>query len=439
MKPNVLLIILDTLRKDVLEVYGGSAKTPNLKALLTDAILYKNAVAPAPWTTPSHVSLFTGLYPSEHGVHEKVEKQMHSIKISMENNNLEIERLSDILLNKGYTTSAISNNPNISQVSGMDRGFQSFVFSDQFDFVSPQYKEVINNIIKLRGAGSKKLKIIFNFLKGGGLFKLGRYYLIKRILDYPLDKGGTVTVAMFKNEDLFQPFFKFINFIDAHEPYTGVDSIDFEKNQVGLLKFNKSKTNRLRRQYSLEAEFLDSKIGEIIKSLKSKGLYDNTLIIITSDHGQALNEHGFVGHGIFLSKEIIEIPLIIKYPHQKKFTEKTGYQNLVNIKKLILDVIEGGDDSSLTTETTFSESYGLVDPIRTPYLSSTDYVMSHMQKLRKAVFKNGFKLNVNGTDGLIEEFTKDGKDVDPNDYKKEFEDLKNELEIFAGSKSFKLP
>jgi arylsulfatase A-like enzyme len=70
MRPNIILVVCDTLRKDTLGVYGGPANTPNLKKFAKDAVVYDNCIAPASWTFPSHVSIFTGLYSGEHGVHE---------------------------------------------------------------------------------------------------------------------------------------------------------------------------------------------------------------------------------------------------------------------------------------------------------------------------------------------------------------------------------
>ena len=79
MKPNILFIVCDTLRKDVLELYGGEAKTPNLMRLAEDSQVYENAIAPSPWTYPSHVSMFTGLYLNEHKVHETTEVKSYKI------------------------------------------------------------------------------------------------------------------------------------------------------------------------------------------------------------------------------------------------------------------------------------------------------------------------------------------------------------------------
>src|SRR6267143_1347962 len=124
MEPNVILIVCDTLRKDVLGLYNGEAKTPHLKKLAKDSVVYENAIAPAPWTFPSHVSMFTGMYSSVHGIHE-TETNRTADLIPL-NKKLDARRLADFLKSTGYSTMGISNNIQVSRFTGFDIGFQSF-------------------------------------------------------------------------------------------------------------------------------------------------------------------------------------------------------------------------------------------------------------------------------------------------------------------------
>ena len=441
MYPNVLLIVCDTLRKDVVEVYGGEAKTPNLNRLAEDSMVYENAIAPAPWTYPSHVSIFTGLYPSEHRVHETFEVKLYGLNKFHEQ--LSAERMSEFFHSKGYTTEGLSNNIMVSPQMLFDKGFDSFYM---IDYARPLTRE--STIIKeARALGRSPKEIFFNLLKKGRLLDIPRFYSyfrkmkkIDNLYNFPLDKGSTLTNNLMSYGRWHDMSFKFINFMDMHEPYETISHGDeIFKNYVGIKKLSQSRVNYLKGKYMKELEYLDSQLGVLINTLKKSGLYDNTLIIITADHGQAFNEHGHMYHDTFLYDEIIRVPLIIKYPNGKKFEKKNGYQSTTGILKLIKNILENGDDSVLTAETAFSESYGTTIVLPDIYKDRADYVKQRYEKARKAVFKNGFKLNINGTDGLIEEFTKDGQDVDPKDYKDEFEDLKNELEIFAGKENFKLP
>ena len=441
MYPNVLLIVCDTLRKDVVEVYGGEAKTPNLNRLAEDSMVYENAIAPAPWTYPSHVSIFTGLYPSEHRVHETFEVKLYGLNKFHEQ--LSTERMSEFFHSKGYTTEGLSNNVMVSPHMLFDKGFDSFYM---IDYARPLTRE--STIIKeARVLGRSPKEIFFNLLKKGRLLDIPKFYSYFRkmkkidgLYNFPLDKGSTLTNNLMSYGRWHDMSFKFINFMEMHEPYETISHGDeIFKNYVGIKKLSQSRANYLKGKYITELEYLDSQLGVLINTLKKSGLYDNTLIIVTADHGQAFNEHGHMYHDTFLYDEIIRVPLIIKYPNSKKFEKKKGYQSTTSILKLIKSMLESGDDSVLTAETAFSESYGTTIVLPDIYKDRADYVKQKYEKVRKAVFKNGFKLNINGTDGLIEEFTKDGQDVDPKDYKEEFEDLKNELEIFAGKENFKLP
>ena len=114
-QPNIILIVLDTLRKDVLPMYGGNAYTPNLNELAKDAVVFPNPVAPSPWTLPSHMSFFTGKYANEHGVHEDPEEGIEkNFKIQFEFKN---KTIAHILKKKGYTNIGFSANPWISNIS----------------------------------------------------------------------------------------------------------------------------------------------------------------------------------------------------------------------------------------------------------------------------------------------------------------------------------
>jgi hypothetical protein len=186
-------------------------------------------------------------------------------------------------------------------------------------------------------------------------------------------------------------------------------------------------------------EYLDQQIGKLVSTLKNAGKYDSTMIIITSDHGQAINEHGYMLHSTYLYDELVRVPLIIKYPNNKKFDKKNGYQNLVYIPKLIEEISQGGDDSAVYSDSTFSEAYGAVIVLPGGYKDKEEYVKQRYEKVRKAVFKDGYKMTVNGTDCTIEEFLQGNKGIKVEDNKEKAKELLEELEIFKGKEDFKIP
>ena len=184
----------------------------------------------------------------------------------------------------------------------------------------------------------------------------------------------------------------------------------------------------------------------MIKFLKSKKLYDNTLVIVTSDHGQAMKEKRkfpFYGHGNFLYNELIEVPLIIKFPNNKKIQIKKGYQSLVKIPNLIKNIIDGNIEDVITTDSAFSENYGPQHDLNQyaklgliPKSIDLEKIKNTILYPRKAVYKNDYKLVINGLNGEIDEFLYKGKEIKPEDNKDVLEDLLDELEIFKGTEKF---
>ena len=133
--------------------------------------------------------------------------------------------------------------------------------------------------------------------------------------------------------------------------------------------------------------------------------------------------------------------LIIKYPKGKKYKKRKGYQSLVNIKQLVSEVIEGGDDSALYSESVFSESYGNTRNTPSSYGARMDYINDKYEKHRKCVYRDRYKLTVNGTDGTIEEFMKDGREIGMSDPKNRAvaSKLLAELEDFRNGEKFSIP
>ena len=439
MEPDVLLIVCDSLRKDIMQIYGGEARTPNLLKLKEDAVVYENAIAPSPWTFPSHVSLFTGLYLNEHKVHETEKDKL--LDLTKFNLDLKAERLAEYFSNRGYNTLGISNNPMVSVQTAFDIGFQNFFMIDPFPVSKedPIFQEA-------RRLGASPKEIAFKLIKQGKFGKIiefaklrKREKLISEVINFPLDKGAELTNKMLLNGNWESKFFRFINFLEVHEPYRNYNSKEVWNNVTGIKPISQNSIKNVRKEYLAEMEYLDEQIGKLISTLKKVGKYDNTMIIITSDHGQAINEHGYMLHSTYLYDELVRIPLIIKYPNSKKFETKKGYQNLVYLPKLIKDILEGGDDSSVYSETTFSEAYGAVIVLPGGYKDREEYVKKTYEKLRKAVYKENYKLTVNGTDGTIEDFLKDGKEISVEENREKAKELLEEIEIFKGKEEFIIP
>ena len=100
--PNIVFVVFDTMRKDVLQPYGGTANTPHISSLINDSVVYANCIAPSPWTIPSHASFLTGMYPSEHGIHETYDTKIPQLfgKMNEQSNN----SVTTLLRRSGYNT-----------------------------------------------------------------------------------------------------------------------------------------------------------------------------------------------------------------------------------------------------------------------------------------------------------------------------------------------
>lgn len=439
---NVLFVLCDTLRRDILDLYGGPARMRNLSNLTKDGMIYDNAISPSPWTTPSHVSFFSGKYLNEHGVHETLKlKTWHVVN---DNKAIRDGLISTVLSRKGYNTLGISTNLLVSTITGLDAGFNTFFTLDTVPTRHQLRQD--KDLIKMVRAGYSNSEIAASMLKKMKINTLIRYGLsylktkrVEKALNFPFDKGASAVNMILSGSSWNEPFFRFINLMEVHEPYRR-SSYRGPQENFKSGKNKRMEIAKVKAEYLKEVEYLDSMLGKIFSTLKKQDVYDDTMVIVTSDHGQAFNDHGYIDHGVYLYDELIRVPMIIKYPKNRKFERREGYQSLVNLPKTILSAAEGGDDGDLTGELAFSEAYGLNVPISERDARGNRPLINLYERPRKAVFKDGFKLAVEGKTGRVEEFTKNGKDVSKDiRYSKMTEELAGEIDIFKGQEKFLLP
>lgn len=452
--PNIIFIVFDTLRRDVLSLYGGDAVTPNINSFANDSNIFKNPIAPSPWTGPSHMSFFTGLYAGEHQVHEDIENgNRRSLeKISNYNGTTIIKKLKK----KGYNTIGFSTNPWVSPYTGFDKYFNSFTFFNS-EYETQEEMQAVSDYKKY---GKNRIEAAKNLLLHGKISEFKKYYNIyKRILKrkkekgYPYMKGSDSIVDQIINSSFEEPFFIFINFMEVHEPVAEWE-LDKDDKKIKYLDISgkdpipKKQIDEIRDGYKRSLFMLDKQLGRLMDNLKKLKIYDKSLIIVISDHGQAIKEnykYPYYGHGNFLYNEIIEVPLLIKYPENRKITQKNGYQSLTGIPKLIENIIDGNFEDTITEEIAYSESFGpvhdLQNLVKSGILPSDLDYKSMIEKMfypKKAIYKKGYKLVVNGLNGSIDEFTFNKKPLDPNENKSEIDELKEDLYIFKGTEKFVL-
>ncbi|MEM4171109.1 MAG: sulfatase-like hydrolase/transferase [Thermoplasmata archaeon] len=448
--PNIIMVVFDTLRKDYL--YNGIERLPNINEFCKDSNIFPRPITPSPWTVPSHMSFFTGLYAREHGVHEDMEHGDGKVleKIYEYSNEYVIKKIK----NMGYNTIGYSTNPWLSPGTGFDRYFNSFsFFSSEYMNIEEQ-----NAVTEYKKYGKNRYHAARNLILSGNFKEFTKYYKIhkrilkkKRDMDYPFMKGSDLIVDHIINSSIESPFFIFINFMEMHEPSASWEE-DRDDRRIkyldlaGIEIIDNNKMQKTKEGYERSLINLDKQFGRLINYLKKLNIYNESMIILTSDHGQAMKENRkfpYYGHGNFLYDEIIEVPLIIKFPGNKKLKIFEGNQNLVNLPGQILNVIEGNIDDFLTKEEVFSESFGPVHDIDSlvkegilPESINIDTMKKNIFYPRKAIYKNKYKMVLNGLSGEIEEFTFNGKDAEIDKNKEIIEELKNELYIFKGTEKF---
>jgi arylsulfatase A-like enzyme len=300
-RPNIVIYLVDTLRADHLGIYGYPKPTsPHIDAFARDATVFDVAVAQASWTKPAVVSLFTGLNAQTHGVNARRAALPKSLTI-----------LPEVLRDLGYRTMAVVANSNVSPAFGFRRGFDDHE--------------------QLREPG------------GAEVHQLS-------------DRVNEAAFRMLSDVPEGHPFFLYLHTTDPHAPYAprpphrerfaarirnpragGMDHIrDLEKEGRPTRRVIAD----LMSLYDAEIAFNDESFGKLIERLKALGLYDSSLIVFLSDHGEAFHEHGSWNHGSGLFSEEVAVPLIMRFPGGWGSGRTVGEMvRQIDVMPTILDVL----------------------------------------------------------------------------------------------------
>jgi arylsulfatase A-like enzyme len=368
-RPNIIIVMLDTARWDRLSCYGYSKKTtPNIDRIAEKGLRFTKAIASSPYTSPSHASLFTGAYPSSHGV-----KGDNRFLVA---NNL---TLAEVLQKAGYHTVGVVSNVNLLSLFGFDQGF------DIYDDTPVWSRNILDYWYQwsLLGQFFYKFKsITFKPLMGIG----------QKIVE---ENSARVT-----NRRIFdalrvkhpKPLFLFVNYIDPHFPYLPPSDhrYAFSREYDGWLKhidqqelcrllmvqgklvsedtwnlprYGPIKTRDweyLSTQYDEEMVYLDQHVGELHTFLEQNEYLKNFILIILSDHGEHFGEHTLALHANSLYESLVHIPLIVVASGNVTPGERDQYVSLVDIPATVLsyagipvpNLLRGSDILRLEAEST---------------------------------------------------------------------------------------
>lgn len=424
-KPNVIFIVADTVRADHLSVYGYSRNTsPNLQKFADQAMTFVNVAGSGDWTLPTHASMFTGLYTNRH--HARFDGEFpHPLS-------KRFETIAETLSRNGYATAAVVANAAVANSAmGMDQGFQ--YYDDRW------------NSYVLSWAATPYYSL-------RGLLQPFEYLLPSTVVA-ACRPGHKINAEAFPVIDKLaakkRPFFLFLNFMDAHEPYPAPapfsqlyglkDQSRFSRKEFVELwedvvfsrrQMTPAEKSQLVAEYDAGISSLDFQLGRLFDRLREKSLFDSALIIVTSDHGEALGERGQMEHGgMSVYDNQIGIPLLIKLPKSGGKTivarvasqvdyfptimQVTGYPAPANIDGVSL--LQPDDPQRVV----FSESY--------PQPKLYDVDPRRYRVMRQAIFDGHTKF-IQASDGGKEAYNTSDDPGELHDIAREGKPLVSQLE-----------
>ena len=322
--PNVLLIVLDTVRASNMGIYGSqNPTTPELQGWAEESTIFENAMATAPWTLPSHSSLLTGQSAGSVGADWLTPLSK------------EPRTLAEALRDRGYATGGfVANLRYTSYESGLTRGFLHY---DDYRVSWPLvlFHSTLGRIdVKSRLPQARSVRSAWTALRNSSL-KEGN---VSRHVFRPADQVSAAFLD-WQQGVTNRPFFAFLNFYDAHGPYRPPE--DFAQ------RFSGDLSSDLGR-YDAAIAWLDYVVSQTMKSLRERGVLDRTIVIVTSDHGEQFGEHGLRDHGNSLYLPVLKVPLLIRYPSSvPQGLRVGGVVSLKDVAATILDLAGANGDRTI--------------------------------------------------------------------------------------------
>ena len=331
---NVVVVVLDTTRWD-------DALNPSVAPTLTDlesaGTTATQAITPAPWTLPSHASMLTGTYPSNHGAHAAHERL-----------DGRLPTLPELFGTAGYETLCISNNTWLSIESGFDRGFDTFKQMWQLVQSSTALSELVDVMAERRArAVGRKL------LDGNPLANVANLVYRLAVRDRSDDGAARTTewiTDWLQDRERDEPFFLLTNYLEPHLEYRPPERLaeqflpaawGYEEAMAipqepweylaGDLSLSDGELRALRGLYRAEIAYLDEQLAALKRALVDAGEWEETVFVVTADHGENIGDHGLMDHQYCLYETLIHVPLVV---HGGAFTDGEDVTDLVSLVDL---------------------------------------------------------------------------------------------------------
>ena len=355
---HVILITIDTLRADALSRgLSPHCESPVLDALAQESINFKSAYAPSPWTPPSMASILNGLSPSVHGV----SRQSAHVPPAP-------PTLQDFFREAGYLTAAFGGNILLTPQNALSRGFDVFRF--------PQL-EPPNTLARQA---------------------LAWYRGPIRMSDQHRTEDITADAEAWVELHAEQDFLLWLHYFDPHAPYLPPENflpdedrgdlyqvaLSFDEGRGGESRFMPPPAPRqdlIRSLYCGEVRYVDDRIGRLIKHMKRLGIYDDALIVLTSDHGEEFWEHGGAFHGHSLLNEQLRVPFLLRLPNGAQ--RRTINESVSNVAVVpsILDVAEIDFDPAQFSRASLRPFWSEQEPTPQPIFAGHNFLGGEQEAL----------------------------------------------------------
>lgn len=297
-RPDVILVMVDSLRADALGAYGGPpGGTPALDALAADGVVFEQAITTSSWTRPAAASLYTSLLPSAHACSTKRDSLSPLV-----------DTLAEVMQRSGYATGGLPASPHVSGARGFAQGFDYYPFEQVFPFGAAESTYALKGYTALRSLVMAQ--------RAG-----------KRVEDYyapaevQLERAWRYVEAQDGDR-----YFLTVHLMEPHDPYFAhpVDGEAYARSEHRHP--DEAVAARLPELYRGEVAHLDAALGAFLDRLRASGRYDRTMVVVTADHGEAFGEHGEWWHGTSLDDEVVRVPLLVKLPAQARAGTRVPWQ-----------------------------------------------------------------------------------------------------------------
>ena len=334
--PNVILVSFDTVRPDHLGAYGATPRaSPGFDALARAGTIFTRCIAASSWTIPSHAAIFTGRAPSHIGGHVVLQSKGGDVSLPKE-----AVTLAEIFRAAGYHTAGFIGGHTLSSAFGFDQGFEIFN-----DGMPPSISALSDRIVLMRplsrwthAAPLRLLKLVDPLLLSISNYLYAEAHTLtpqagvasprgERRFANRADEVNRKVYAWLDRRPV-RPFFLFVHYFDAHDPYDppapyappgGDRSLGFilsngiaERVLTGRGPLTAAERSGLIAAYDGEIAFLDHQFGLLMERLRSEGALDNSIVAVVSDHGESFGEHGLVFHGHFLYDDLTRIVFVLQ-------------------------------------------------------------------------------------------------------------------------------